>query len=216
LVVAIMVAAGIGCSSSSEGFTPAPAPEQEVVAAQPRGPEGAAPSEAPAAPESSAQPTPAEDGGAPKRDGGAQCKDTPDPGGNEATAYALAPIDDCDGSQATVRGISAGVADVDMYKFSGSDTSLCRIVPKASITGPGLRLCEFIKCQAGTTAVTSCGTAAVATSKTGLQGCCLDGPGEMNISFNCAGSWSDSADFYLQVEQPKTDACVPYSVTYSL
>jgi hypothetical protein len=222
ILFATIVASVVGCSSSSaEGFPPPP-PEEEETSPAPKAAAKPSTPPAPPAPVSTNEPTtpppPDEpDAGAPAPDSGAQCQDTsPEPASTEANAYALPAIDDCDGSAQTIRGVAAGMFDVDVYKFRGDDTYLCRMGPKASITAPGLRLCMFIQCQSGTTNIASCGAGTASLSKQGLKGCCVEGPAEMTLDFDCNGSADETSNFYLQVDQPKADLCVPYSVTYSL
>jgi hypothetical protein len=221
LAGAALLALVVGCSSSDAKGFGAPAPADDATEpSQPAARPGAAPTTPPTPPPSqpTTDPQAQPDGGAsPAPDAAPACQDTtPEPGADEGAPLALAAIDDCDKSVASLRGVVAGQFDVDTYKFRGNDTYLCRMAPKAVMSAPGVRLCMFVQCQAGTTNIASCTTGAPATSKTGLKGCCVDGPGEVNIDFDCNGSLDDAADFYMRVDQPNANLCVPYTVTYSL
>jgi hypothetical protein len=147
----------------------------------------------------------------------ATCTDTvPEPGALERDALQLEAIDDCDGDGGKIHGVSNGTLDVDMYKFRGNDTPLCRIDPLATNHTPGIRLCMFAQCVAGATNVSACTTGTRATSRTGLPGCCIDYPGDLAFAFDCGGSFDDTADYYLRVDQPDSNKCLPYDVSYSL
>jgi hypothetical protein len=222
LVVSASIAAVFAiaaCSSSQGGGSDPAPPEDDITEATPKPkPKDTTPAASATSTETPPPPPPpTDDGGAPGSDAGSTCKDTtPEPGQSELEAYALPAIDDCDGSGGTVRGVANGMFDVDTYKFRGNDTYLCRLDPKATNQTPGVRMCLFAQCLAGKTTVTSCLAGTAATSKTGLPGCCVDGPGDVKLDFDCNGSGDDTADFFLRIDQPKTNECIAYQASYSL
>lgn len=217
--IATLFAIAACSSSQGGGSSPAP-PEDEINEATPKPkPKDTTPAASATSTDTPPPPPPpsTDDGGASGNDAGSTCKDTtPEPGQSELEAYALPAIDDCDGSGGTVRGVANGMFDVDTYKFHGNDSYLCRLDPKATNQTPGVRICLFAQCTAGKTTVTSCLAGTAATSKTGLPGCCVDGPGDVKLDFDCNGSGDDTADFFLRIDQPKTNECISYQASYSL
>ncbi|HEY1957475.1 MAG TPA: hypothetical protein VGH28_17775 [Polyangiaceae bacterium] len=142
------------------------------------------------------------------------CKsDVDEPNESEILSTPLGTIDDCDGSGSDVAAVSSGTGDVDWMVFHGQDTFGCSVDPTLQIDAPGLRLCAFALCEKGTTTIQDCGSGTAATSPAGTHGCCTTSTMSMTLQIACSGS-DDSAGIYIRVDQPDTNQCVPYDVTY--
>ncbi len=139
--------------------------------------------------------------------------ETSEPNETEVLASPLGTIDDCDGSGSSVSGVSSGIGDTDWLHFVGTDTFGCSVDPTVQINTTGLRLCAFALCLDGTTTVSDCGVGAPATSPAGTHGCCTGGTASMTLQINCSGS-DDAANVFVRVDQPTTNVCVSYDVTY--
>ncbi|MBI2392918.1 MAG: hypothetical protein HYV09_25255 [Deltaproteobacteria bacterium] len=138
-----------------------------------------------------------------------------EPNNSLPSAVSLKDIDDCDSSGGSFKGVVAGATDPDFWHFTGSDKLGCVVDPTASTKTSGVRVCVFVSCSAGTTSIKSCPKGTPATSPGGVNGCCSDGPGEVEVEHTCPlPGADDGADVYLRVDAPTATACVPYEITY--
>lgn len=139
-----------------------------------------------------------------------------EPNNSIPSASILKEIDDCDGSGGSFKGVVAGGSDADFFTYKGNDTTLCRTDVTASTKTAGVRLCAFVSCAAGTTEIKNCVKGTKATSPGGVNGCCADGPGDVEVEHTCplVGA-DDSAQIYMRVDAPGSAAmCTNYEVTY--
>jgi hypothetical protein len=142
--------------------------------------------------------------------GGACVDDGPEPNETEATATDLGLISDCN-ADVTLDGVLAG-ADVDWYKYSGSDDFgiSCSVDPYRSIMADGqVRICKFFECDG--LSVTCPMGSTVEVSPDGRDGCC--GLNNLDISINCSGI-SDDATVYIRLDKPPAFQCVDYAMSY--
>lgn len=163
-----------------------------------------------------------EDAGAPTTpDPVDQCLDQDDPGASEPTARGLPNIDDCDksgagfGGHPPITGLLNGKDDVDVYKFTGSDTYGCLVNPIVVSPTAGLEMCIFVSCAKGSTNFDGCNGGAQRTSDIGNPGCCVTSPGQTQIDYSCGGftQSDDTADVFIRVTQ-QADLCLPYQFAY--
>jgi len=136
-----------------------------------------------------------------------------EPNESEILATPLGTIDDCDSSGSDVAAVSSGTGDVDWMVFHGTDTFGCSVDPTVQIDAPSSRLCAFALCAKGTTTIQNCGIGTPAVSPGGTHGCCTTSTQSMKLQIACSGS-DDSAAMYIRVDQPTSNQCVPYDVTY--
>jgi hypothetical protein len=149
--------------------------------------------------------------------GGLDCGEGPssEPNDTEATARDLGTIGDCDSEGEQISGVLTGFADVDWYKYLGSDKSaFCSVSPARSLVASHpVRLCKFVQCLDGQAPSFSCpsGTSS-ATSPDGRAGCC--GSAGFDFGASC-GSFlgSDDLRVYLRVTTEE-QACVEYTIDY--
>lgn len=149
--------------------------------------------------------------------GGLSCDEGPsgEPNDTESTARDLGTIGDCDDEGEALSGVLTGFADVDWYKYLGSDKSaFCSVSPARSLvaTHP-VELCKFVQCLDGQAPSFTCpsGTSS-ATSPDGRAGCC--GSAGFDFGASC-GSFlgSDDLRVYLRVTTEQ-QACVEYTIDY--
>lgn len=149
--------------------------------------------------------------------GGLGCDEGPsgEPNDTESTARDLGTIGDCDDEGEALTGVLTGFADVDWYKYLGSDKSaFCSVSPARSLvaTHP-VELCKFVQCLDGQAPDFDCpsGTSS-ATSPDGRAGCC--GTAGFDFGASC-GSFlgSDDLRVYLRLTTEQ-QACVEYTVDY--
>ena len=114
---------------------------------------------------------------------------------------------DCDGTGQSISAGIDGAADVDWYKFTGTDTFGCVVDPTATATG-SVNVCMYAECNGLSL---SCDSGSPSTEG-GLQGCCDTATGTAKLSINCSGS-SDNATVYVKVTAPNVTQCTPYSVS---
>lgn len=169
--------------------------------------------------EDAGAPGPGDDASSPDGAKPGTCSDTNDVGGSESVAKALSNIDDCSGSGGGIGGVVNGPVDVDVYKFQGTDTFGigCSVDPTLSSSSAGVELCMFASCLTGNIEFDGCTGGTQATSALGFPGCCISPTGgalTTTLSYNCAGTTSESATVYIRVSQ-KGAACLPYAATYS-
>jgi hypothetical protein len=124
-------------------------------------------------------------------------------------------ITDCDNQGGTFKGVVAGGTDVDFFHYHGKDTALCRTDVTASTKSPGVRLCAFVVCYKGTTEIKSCPKGTPATAPGGVNGCCADANGDVEVEHTCPliGA-DDTADVYMRLDAEGATACMPYEVSY--
>jgi hypothetical protein len=145
-----------------------------------------------------------------------QCIDNDDPGGAENLAKVLPATDDCDDSYKTVSGVAKGQVDVDFYKLSAEDRTLCRTDTDFEGLTAGTELCVYARCKNGTVnAVSGCKAGTPSTNDIGLKGCCAAAPAHATPDLDCSGlTDDDSADFLIRVKQINADKCLPYKFAY--
>lgn len=68
---------------------------------------------------------------------------------DEETAKSFGDITDNDDDAFTISGILGGAEDTDWYTYHGKDTFGYIVEPKANLLAGGLRLCQFLVCDAG-------------------------------------------------------------------
>jgi len=136
-----------------------------------------------------------------------------EPNDGEVIATPLPSIDDCDGSGSFLSAVSSGMGDVDWLHFFGTDTTGCSVDPTVEVDAPGLRLCAYIICPEGITTITGCTHGSPDSSLADTPGCCTTGTKAMTVQMNCGGI-DDSADVYIRIDQPDSDMCIPYDVSY--
>lgn len=159
--------------------------------------------------------------------GGSQCSD-PGPETNDSIALASPAcgafpcvVTDCDntgstgygGSLAPIAGV-IGPGDVDFFRYDGEDkVGLCTVNAAARTTDTGFRLCVFPSCAAATT-LNGCKKGALVTVAGGLQGCCVQAPGEVEADHDCTASTTDddSAEVFVRIDE--ASECTPYAVDY--
>lgn len=149
--------------------------------------------------------------------GGLDCSEGPssEPNDTEATARDLGTIGDCDDEGEALSGVLTGFADVDWYKYLGSDKSaFCSVSPARSLVASHpVELCKFVQCLDGQAPSFDCpsGTSS-ATSPDGRAGCC--GSAGFDFGASC-GSFlgSDDLRVYLRVTTEQ-QACVEYTIDY--
>ncbi|MBX3129457.1 MAG: hypothetical protein KF718_22250 [Polyangiaceae bacterium] len=159
--------------------------------------------------------------------GGSQCAD-PGPEPNDSIALASPAcgtfpcvVTDCDntgstgygGSLAPIAGV-IGPGDVDFFRYDGEDkVGLCTVNAAARTTDTGFRLCLFPSCPAATK-LNGCKKGALVTVAGGLQGCCVQAPGEVEADHDCTASTTDddSAEVFVRIDE--ASECAPYAVDY--
>lgn len=168
-------------------------------------------------------------GGKAGSSGGEVCDDKgPEPNNSEALASSACGTGACEieakdtagsigfgGELAALFGTVDG-KDVDFFKFRGKDTFSGQSDPTAKTLDTGIRLCIFTQCDTETNDF-KCTSMNAQFEKTanGLQGCCVEGPGEVSSDHDCAGSATDddSADVFIRVEAID-NVCTNYSVDF--
>lgn len=148
--------------------------------------------------------------------GGGPCNDKDDPGATENVAKVLPATTDCDDNYKTVAGIVQSAVDVDMFKLSGTDKTLCSVETDFDLKTSNVQLCVFLKCTNGTlNPVTGCAAGVSATSDTGMKGCCTSKAGHVTPEWDCGGiTDNDSADFVIRVKGENANACLAYQFDY--
>jgi hypothetical protein len=142
---------------------------------------------------------------------GGGCADAFEPNDSETDAVLLGFINDCDGSGATIVAALDGAADVDWYRYGGSDAFGCVVDPHRTLDADGgLRLCKFADCLRGVADVTCEDGSQAESSPAGHPGCCHTQSFGMEI--DCDGV-DDDADIVLRLEAPAT-ACVEYNLPF--
>jgi hypothetical protein len=149
-------------------------------------------------------------GGATGGTGGATCSDVGfEPNDSAATATALPPVTDCDGTGSSVSGQLDGTADADFYAFDGTDSAGCSVDPAAS-TSANVELCMYADCPG---ASVSCSAGTSDTLPGNIAGCCVQGGGSVALSVNCSGFFDD-AKVYVSVSGGSANQCSDYTVDY--
>lgn len=147
--------------------------------------------------------------------GGAECVDIgiSEPNETEASATKLTDVTDCDAdSMGTVTGVLKDAADVDWYKFSGSDGVGCTVDPTRDIASPEpLAICKYIQCVSGTAQFDCPSGTTSDASPDGHPGCC--GTKGFDVSPDCDGI-SDDATVLVKLTNPGGVACLPYTMNY--
>lgn len=122
----------------------------------------------------------------------------------------------CKAGAKTFQGVLDGESDIDWYSFYGKDNNCegymtTKIVVNAD---DSLEVCMFADCHGTHKTSFNCpdGTSS-ANSPDGRKGCC--GPGSMQYTLNCEGTFDDSADIFIRLRNAPADACLEYSVQYS-
>lgn len=151
--------------------------------------------------------------------GGPMCQDTGpgEPNETMATAFTLPPIDDCDSSAASVKGVLDQTGnDVDWYKYAGSDTSLCNVDPTRQLIGPGIRICKYIECSNGKPPSFTCPSGTTDDTQGGHPGCCTSSGQSFTLGLTCGGTFigSDDATVYIRVDHPGGPGCESYQANY--
>lgn len=142
--------------------------------------------------------------------------DDPDDLGGEDSPVKLPEITDKDATPPhRLRGVMAGVSDVDAFTFLGTDSNFGVIDFRASTSGSNMEVCAFVKCVKGTTARGACSQGAAATSALGEAGCC--DTNAVAFSWNCKGftQVDDSANVTIRIKA-SAPICTPYNVDYNL
>jgi hypothetical protein len=159
---------------------------------------------------------------------GNACNDPgPEPNNSEPLASPACGASTCDATDCDGTGSSSyggplasatgmvGPGDIDYMHYHGKDTlSLCTVDPTVSTQDSGYRLCAFVACDLSATHFLGCNQGTHAKSPNGLDGCCVDAPGAVEINHDCTSSVSDddSATIYIRVDEAA--ACTPYTVDY--
>jgi hypothetical protein len=211
ITAAVVGAVLVGCASSAEAEFPDPAVEQEDT--RPTKKEERPEFEPTFDPEGDGDSNPSGD---PTPRDGDQCIDNSDPGGAENLAKALPPTDDCDDDYKTVSGVAKGQVDVDFYKLSAEDRTLCNTETDFEGLTAGTEICVYARCKNSTVnAVSGCLAGTPSTSDIGMKGCCAAAPGRATPDLDCSG-WTDddSSDFFIRVKQLNADKCLPYQFAY--
>lgn len=144
-------------------------------------------------------------------------QDDLEPNDGEDVAYMLNNIDDMDGSGSLVDSILAGAEDVDWLAYMGKDVALAFVDPAGMLeTDMELRLCLFVECLIGFTAMPTCTDSIYEESPEGRVGCCNTGQDAfVSIDLTCTqGDGDDSALVLMRVDRGSTDVCVPYDLEY--
>jgi hypothetical protein len=147
--------------------------------------------------------------------GGEACIDTgiSEPNEAEGSATDLGDLTDCDGDSA---GMTSGVlvteADVDWFKYTGTDGTGCDVDPSRSIaaTGP-VELCKFVECVSGTASFSCPSGSTAATSPMGHPGCCSS-KGFL-LQPDCDGI-DDDATVYVRIKGTDATPCIQYALTF--
>lgn len=144
--------------------------------------------------------------------------DDNEPNDNEADATDLGMITDDDDDKSSVSGVLSGKADVDFYRFIGTDTAFHTTEPTRTIDADqGLRFCKFLDCLEDGPALTEVDCPAgtdFALSPELRPGCCSS-EGFGPVDYNCPGG-DDSVLVFLRVDKPIFDECVSYTIEYFL
>jgi hypothetical protein len=132
---------------------------------------------------------------------------------DEETAKSFGDITDNDDDAFTISGILGGAEDTDWYTYHGKDTFGYIVEPKVNLLAGGLRLCQFLVCDAGGAAqseVTCPAGTKFAISPNLRPGCCAATTFQVT-EFNCTGQ-DESATIWIRVDQPLVDACTDYEI----
>ncbi|MCB9565678.1 MAG: hypothetical protein H6710_00350 [Myxococcales bacterium] len=140
-----------------------------------------------------------------------------EPNNSESTAIDLGMITDNDDDGSSFAGVLAGKADVDWYRYIGSDTILHTTEPTRTVTGQNLRFCKFLECLGDGPAMTdvTCPDGTDFAISPQLRPGCCSSEGFQLSDYNCPGS-DDSVLVYMRLDKALFDECVPYKVDYYL
>jgi hypothetical protein len=165
---------------------------------------------------------PGDDGGAdpdggstdPDSGSGLTCNDPNDVGGSEPSAKNLGTITDNDSDGSSFSGVVNGAADIDFYRFTGTDTFGYSVDPTLTSASSGVEMCMYVACLGGSGIdFQGCTGGAQATSGIGNPGCCFTAPGSTTLSFNCLSTSDESATVFMRVKQTG-NLCLPYTASY--
>lgn len=122
----------------------------------------------------------------------------------------------CPAEPGNLMGVLDGDTDVDWFRFRGVDGMGCGFGdPEVSHTltaSDAVRLCVFVECDQGQDDFQCPMGTQANDSPDNRPGCCSDG--DIVIDLNCSGTMTETADFFIRVDQAPADACVEYSVTF--
>jgi hypothetical protein len=164
------------------------------------------------------------------------CTEDTEPNGDLAMASIPLAASDCGRTERS--GSIAGDGDVDVYRTGSCGLGLADPGVTLDAGAATLRMCLFVACTDGATAISCCyehddGTcddapasdggvqgAYRASTQSGFQGCCRAGNGELHAKVSCDSLFVplDDIEGYVWVDTDAlfTDECLPYDVTYRM
>lgn len=147
--------------------------------------------------------------------GGEACIDTgiSEPNEAEGSATDLGDLTDCDADSAGMTsGVLVSSADIDWYKYDGTDETGCDVDPERSIaaTAP-VELCKFVDCVSGTATFSCPSGTSQATSPMGHPGCCSS-KGFL-LQPDCDGI-DDDATVFVRIKGTDGTPCVQYALSF--
>jgi hypothetical protein len=116
------------------------------------------------------------------------------------------------GSTGTLEG-TLGPNDVDVFRLTG--TACDDRNPHASWSAAQGRLCLFWGCATGETTFEACNPGANAMHfGDGILGCCVDGPGSVELASSCPSPLDTAVEAWVVVDRSNGSTCEDYSVTF--
>lgn len=143
------------------------------------------------------------------------CDDPAEPDDDEDSAQDLGEISDDDGDAVLRDGVLSGASDLDWFRYHGLDTFGYVVSPTVKLTASaGVRLCQFIECDAGGVAMTgvACPQGTVHALSGALRpGCC--GSAVFTLEDIACEGTNDDATIYVRLDRADEHVCVEYSLT---
>jgi hypothetical protein len=141
------------------------------------------------------------------------CSDPNDVGSSEATSKSFSTNDGID-TATSVSGVMNGALDVDYYTGTVADSTFGLLQPSLVNNTNGVQLCAFVRCSGGSTTVTCAAGSAATSNENGNKGCCVNGAGSLQPTWDCSGTLDETAKVSFRVKSTGSDACLPYSFSY--